>query len=434
MAQLFDQSEQTVRLPAALFGALTAPARVYGVWRIHGKVTPLTAVAAIAAALSPVLIRHSREVSEVTLFGLLLVLLVITVMQFARSEGHWRGGVLLAGLCAVAFWTYYLASFALVACAAATWWLYRPARRFWLWFGVGVALGAPSLALGYRALVADRTARAAAAAQPGVAWGARDAAEVLGGITDVLGAAIGGLLVLFIVTAVWSFARRKPLGAMASAMAIGLLLAVVGLAPIARIQPYYIVVAIPLILLAIAAIEWPLVGQARRLITALAAGLSVAFVGAQIASVSSTYTEEDGAFMAHFADEIVNRGDGRVATVAHYDTTLLAYYLAREQRVRLRADKIHRNNGGVVRVDGLSQEFVPLVQTHAPNQDPDWLALSRLRNLAQARPILLVHRDTVRLPQLESFIASCEILEEAVVARLLGYRYEDIAPRPRSPN
>ncbi len=109
-----------------------------------------------------------------------------------------------------------------------------------------------------------------------------------------------------------------------------------------------------------------------------------------------------------------------------YDATLLSYYLARSEGVVLRSEALSRQ-GGELRVEGLAETLVPLVETHAPNQDPDQVALARLREQTRDGAVLVVSRSSLRLPELDRVLSRCELVRDAARARLVRCR-----PRGRS--
>ena len=191
-------------------------------------------------------------------------------------------------------------------------------------------------------------------------------------------------------------------------MALGLLIAVLALSPFVRMQPYYAVLALPLLLQVVAEAELPVAGQ----VWIAAAG--VAFLVRAAPLLPPLYAS--GPSFRGFAEEIRRAGQTRVATVAFYDATLLAYELARQEGVTLRVDRIRRSEDEI-RVAGLAETLVPLVWTHAPGADPDTAALRRLRALG---PSWVLSRPDLELPALDRELARCAVVRETAVARLLS--------------
>ncbi|MCA9597714.1 MAG: hypothetical protein KC776_30585 [Myxococcales bacterium] len=392
--QVFGQAEWVVRLPALLAGALLPAGLVFALWRARGRIGAAACVAAVVAALSPVLVARSREVSELTLVGLLLVLLA------GEATRRSRAAAVLTALC---LWLDYLALFAILPAVAMLWWRDRKPPR---WLLLGMALGAPSLVLGYRAWMADRIAHDVAVARPQIAWGARSLGEISLGVGSEIAGGVGVALALT-AAGLWIW-RRSVLSTLAGTMALGLLIAVLALSPFVRMQPYYAVLALPLLLQVVAEAELPVAGQ----VWIAAAG--VAFLVRAAPLLPPLYAS--GPSFRGFAEEIRRAGQTRVATVAFYDATLLAYELARQEGVTLRVDRIRRSEDEI-RVAGLAETLVPLVWTHAPGADPDTAALRRLRALG---PSWVLSRPDLELPALDRELARCAVVRETAVARLLS--------------
>ena len=431
LIQIFGQAEWLVRLPAALAGALAGPAILWCSLRMVGRTSGLGAIAATLAALSPVLIQRSREVSELTLVGLLLVLLVSETTRATRDEPATRGElVALSALYAITLWSYYLAIPGVGACVLVAASIGLDRRRF-LAIGAGLLAGVPSVVLAGRAYVADLSARDAAQANPNIAWGDRTIAEVLAAQWHVLVDAVGfGTLALAAVVFVWSLAKKQHGVTITLAVVLTVTLSSAALSPFVRVQPYYVVIIIPLLLLSLAVVRFDEVQSGVA--CAIASVAAVWALRAAAPTVASAYVAESGAFMADFAVAIRQAGERRVATVAHYDATLLSYYLARAEGVTLRSDRL-RWQDGTLYVEGLEESIVSLVSTHAPNQNPDLVALTRLRQEASSGPLRVVSRSEQQLRELDGFLARCALEREAATARLLSCRAADLQPLPPPP-
>jgi hypothetical protein len=429
VVQLFGQAEWLVRFPAALAGALAGPAILWLTQRMVGRVSGLSAVAAALVTLSPVLVERSREVSELTLVGLLLLLLASETARVAGKAVVRRSDlIVLAALYALTLWSYYLAIPGVVACVVVAAVTFGLDRKRWLAIGAGVLAGAPSVVLAAQAYLADLSAREAARANPNVAWGDRTIGEVLSAQWQVLVDAVGiGIVALAAVVLVWSLVKKQHLATVSFAIVISVMVGSAALSPFVRVQPYYVVIVIPLMLFALSVVR---LEKPRGMVAgAIAAAAAVWFLRGAAPPLGNAYVQETGAFMADFAEAVRLEGSERVATVAHYDATLLSYYLARAEGVTLRSDRL-RWSEGTLQVEGLGETIVALLSTHAPNQDPDLVALNRLRDEASRGPVMLVSRSEVRLRELDAFSARCELKRDSAVARLLLCRGADLQPLP----
>ena len=98
--------------------------------------------------------------------------------------------------------------------------------------------------------------------------------------------------------------------------------------------------------------------------------------------------------MPRFASAVAARPERRVILIAHYDATLLAYYL------------------GDVRT------IEPLVLVHQFDPESERNALGRLQAAASAEPVLVIDRDALQLETIRGFLRGCETLVEAPTGRL----------------
>lgn len=416
-AQRFGQSEAVVRAPAVLFGALVGPFVVWGA-RAHGRRADVAALAALAVTLSAPLIAGSREVSSIPLFALLSIAVSVSLVKHVDAPSRAWTWVLAASF-ALSLWTYYLAPFVLAGCMLPLLVRGRIPRRTWVAVGIGAAAGSPALILAVVTFFRDRSARAVAAAHPGLAWGQRESLEVAGSMITLSWAALGVSLGVVLLGAVMALLGRQraslvPLCGLGATFA-----GICVLAPVARVQPYYLTAVLPLAVLSVALLPDLSRGAARRLLPGSLALLAALSVVPGLASARSLYLPDPDAFMPAFAQAIEESPERRVVTVAHYDSTLLAYYLARRRGVPMDWDRMlsDRAEGGFA-LRGVDRVLIPLVEVHAMGDDPAETALARLEELLQKGPLLVIERDGFLLPRLHDRLQRCRRLREAGTGRL----------------
>ena len=114
--------------------------------------------------------------------------------------------------------------------------------------------------------------------------------------------------------------------------------------------------------------------------------------------------------MPRFAGVIAGRPEPTVVTVAHYDATLLRYYLARLDERPLDWD----SRGGPQ-----GKRLESLAMVHSLDQRSEASAARRLEALVTEGPTLVVERDTFLLPSLVARLSACEQLAAAPTARLV---------------
>jgi hypothetical protein len=131
----------------------------------------------------------------------------------------------------------------------------------------------------------------------------------------------------------------------------------------------------------------------------------------------SLYLPDQDAFMPRFAATVIARPERRVITVAHYDATLLAYYVARAQGLAVDWSRL-RHQGDSFHVDGDARLIDPLVQVHRFDSESEPRALARLEASARLEPVLVVDRDALKLDSIRGFLSRCELIDEAPAARL----------------
>jgi hypothetical protein len=129
-----------------------------------------------------------------------------------------------------------------------------------------------------------------------------------------------------------------------------------------------------------------------------------------LAGARSLYVADTDAFMPRFADVVVRRPERTVVTVAHYDRTLLAYYLAR--RAERSISWANVDDPGWKRIE-------PLVLVHSMHEGSEEAAIRQLEQMLAAGPVLVIERDAFLLPAVRQRLSACESLLEAPTARLV---------------
>jgi hypothetical protein len=416
VAEIFGQSEAVARAPAAIAGALVGPAVLYGAWIARRRAGVGAALAALAVTLSVELVRRSRECSDMPLFALFALATSATLVRASiEPSRRWRAAVVASH--ALALWTYYLAPLVLAGNLAAAWLVglrSRPALRA---VAFGALLGAPALALEAAIFARDSSARAAADTNPMLAWGKHGAVEMgLALWRQTVGALGAPLLAVAAVVGLVALVRGRaavlvPLSALAATFA-GIAL----IAPFARVQVYYIDTVLPLVALAVAT-GLPV----RRGATACAAGMSLVValgVVPRLQDAYDLYLPSREAVMPALAETVARQPERRVLVTADYDTTILAYYLARRQGVPMDWEGMDSSERGI-RLRGLEQELVPLVRVHSPGDDPDGAAVARLDEATRGGSVLVLSRQGLGLTRLDARLATCDVLLKGARERLL---------------
>jgi hypothetical protein len=420
VVQLWGQDEWIVRLPAVVCGALTGPTILGATWIARGRVGIGAALAATVATFSPELIARSREVSELPLLAVLLLLTIGLTVRACREQNPSRhlltGVAVLNGL---ALWTYYLAPVAILGMVAALGLTGHLQRRVGRWIGLGALAGLPAMILALRIFVIDRGSRLAAAANPDLAWGDRGFGEMAGALYDVLAGSVGVGLLIGGLLAAYAVVRRRDALGLAALSAFALYLCGVALlTPFARMQPYYAVGVVPLFLLGCSCVEAVEQRIAKSVLLVVLALAAAVFLGTGGPPTAGVYLPEHGEFMARFARSIREAGHRRAVTVAHYDASLLAYELARLEGVRLAADRIENLEGGL-QPEGLEESIYYLISGHLETQSPEERASQRLDELVRDGPVPVIVREPLVLRGIERGLASCDLVDETASARLL---------------
>ena len=426
VVQRFGESETVVRLPAVIAGTLVGPAILAAVqWLRQGTAAArrrgapvVAACAALTATASPVLVERSREVSELTLFGLLAV---VTFAASLRACERPTGAALwLVALGhALLFWTYYLAGFLLVGFWLAMRWAGPIDRRLLRAVALGILAGLPGLAFAALTLLRDRPVRQIARVFPQVVWGERATAAMALEISHTVLNAFGApLVVLMTVLVVVALVRRErvlvaPIAA-AGAVAAGMLV----LVQPARIQAYYIVCAMPLLPLALALFDAPSTPRLRLLTAAVAAMATAASVPRLLANDADRIYASDLAFGRRFAMVIAARPESRVAVAFAPDATLLAYSLARAAGLEIDWRDL-RQQDGTVEVTGVRQQLLPLLPAWSLDEGSGKRAIVALDELAREDDFLAVSSNPAPMAEIGAWLERCAELDHTAVRRLL---------------
>ncbi|MBI3785037.1 MAG: hypothetical protein HY270_16730 [Deltaproteobacteria bacterium] len=417
----WNHSEMMGRMPAVVAGSLIGPAILLAACWVRrnppSAPSSLASVPAVCAALvasfSPVLVLRSRELSELTTFGLLAVVAVTATLRSCEQAS--RGSLwLLAIGHALLFWTYYLAGFLLIG----FWLMLRLTgplpRRVIRAAALGSVAGLPSLAFAALSLVHDYPTRQKARLFSQFLWGERTVAEVGREVFDIVANTFGmPLLVVGVLIAVVAVARKdravlSPIAASA-AVAGGMLVLV---SP-ARIQPYYFVSALPLLLLALALFEPPNSTVTRWAVPGLLALATASAVPRLLAREADLIYAGDGAeYGRRFAPQIQARAESRVALGSLSDITVVAFGIARHVGVPINWHSFHPEDGAIV-VNGLRQRFIALgPDVVRPPQET-------LDTLAKVGSFLAVTENPSPFPAVNSWMEHCTELDHTVVRRLL---------------
>ena len=417
VAGKFGSSEAILRAPAVIAGALIAPAIVWGARLVRGRAGPLGAIAALLVAVSPGFIVHAREVSEIPLFGLLVVVTCALAARLAEQPSR-AARIGLAASTALLAWTYYLAPLVIAGVLLGLVAARKPLRRVALPIGVGAALGAPALVLLGMTVVRDHGAREVAERFPDLAWGNHAPLPMLLGIGDEAMRCVGPGVPLLAGYAAM-FALRTPRNA-GPVVAVGAtLVTAIGIAlaaKVARVQTYYFVAVAPALVFALA------VAPRRYVPTwvwSLLGGASLSFLFSLGAPRSHrTYVPDADAFMPRFAALAASRPERRIVTVAHYDATLLAYYLQRAANAP--AEWPRTEVSGEFVLEQAGRRILPLVQVHRMDEPSEEAARDHLLAAIAEGPTLVIERDAFVLARVHDVIARCEVLIEAPSARLVS--------------
>jgi hypothetical protein len=269
----------------------------------------------------------------------------------------------------------------------------------------------PALALAAVTLVRDWNARAVARAFPALAWGEHSPAQMALDMGRIAVETFGApLLALLLAATIAGLVRANLAVITAAAGTLATFAGIALLAPIARVQAYYITTVLPLAALVLAVApepERPGYRYAWRAALVLALGCVTIPL---LAGARALYVPDAQAFMPRFARMIGERPEQTVVTIAHYDKTLLAYYLARAAERPIAWDSVDDPN---------SKRIEALVMVHALDAESEEAATRRLDEILAAGPTLVIERDAFLLPGIVARLSACERLVEAPTARLV---------------
>jgi len=213
--------------------------------------------------------------------------------------------------------------------------------------------------------------------------------------------------------------RRDRAVAAPIVAATSVAVAMVLLVGAARIQPYYIVCALPLLLLGLASMQLPTLPRARWAVAALLATMTAAATPRLLANdADRIYSPDPGAFGPRFAQLIASRPEARIALAFGPDVTLLAYYLTRASGMEIDWRNL-RDQQVRVEVDGLRQEFVPLLQPGTMDEGSGQRALARLEELAIGGDFLAVADSPPADRGIGAWLERCTELDRTSGRRLV---------------
>ena len=416
VAEVFGESETVARAPAAIAGALVGPAVLYGSWVARRRAGPGAALVALGLTLSVELIRRSRECSDIPLFALFAIAASATLVRASTAPARrWRAALAVSH--ALALWTYYLAPLVLSGSLVMAWLVGLRSRLAARAVVVGVLLGAPSLALEAAVFVRDSSARQAADAHPLLAWGKHGAMEMGTQLWRLTAEALGApFLAIAALVAASALARRRAAVLVPLAAFVATFAGIALIAPVARVQGYYIDAVLPLVALATAS-GLPV----RRGANLCAAGLGLIVALSVVPGLQAAYhlyEPSREAVMPALAETVAREPERRVLVTADYDTTILAYYLARREGAPM--DWLAMNSSGQgIQLRGLPQQLVPLVRVHSPGPDPDGAAVAKVDEATRAGPVLVVTRVGLGLNRLDERLADCDVLTSTPTAAVL---------------
>jgi hypothetical protein len=279
-------------------------------------------------------------------------------------------------------------------------------------YAAGVVAGVPALTLGIVTLVRDWSTRDVARAFPALAWGQHSPVQLAVHMSRIAVEAWGLPFFVLVLVAAAVGILRRDLAAITPALGVAAtFVGIALLSPIARVQGYYVTTVLPLAVLTLAVSPEPKrIGYRIGMIAGLA--LAIAFSTVPLlAGARSLYLPDSDAFMPRFARLIAQRPEQTVITVAHYDKTLLAYYLARSTGRSIAWKNVD---------DPHSKRIVPLVLVHSLHAGSEEAATQQLDQILADGPALVIERDAFLLPAIAERLSACEQLLEAPTARLVG--------------
>lgn len=414
---LFGQTETIARLPAAISGALIGPAIIWGARLVRRRAGPSSALCGLIVTISPELVRRSREVSEIPFFALLVIAAVALSVRLSSSASIQMKRS-LALVIALLAWTYYLAPLVIlgiVLTLAAT----RTLRKDTLVaLGLGAVAGAPALLLGAWTILRDHGARSVAASFPGLAWGQRSPVETLSELVTQASASIGAATICaatFVAVAAWLL-RRDAGPFVAFGVTITTALGIAFASQFARVQPYYLVAIVPALPLALA-LGPSARGRAKRAWVWVCGAILLVFARGSLPGAGLSYLPDTDAFMPRFASFALKRSESRIVVVAHYDATLLAYYIERAAGGEAMWPDVEQSGEFVLRAS--RRRVLSLAHSHSLDETSGDDARVALRAALDEGPALVIERDAFVLAEVHDELARCDVLLTAPSARLL---------------
>lgn len=424
VAQMFGQSEAIVRLPAVIAGIMIGPAVVATAHVLRARfpdrgtmfAATALACAGVAATAAPELVSRSREVSELTLFGLFAVVTLGASLHACRASTVIGLALVTVGHAAL-LWTYYMAPFLLVGFWVTMRLLGQVPRRVILAAALGVVLGAPNLLFAAISFLQDLPTRQLAEKFPSLVWGDRSAlmmAQYVGGMAlNTFGTPLGTVVALAGLGAL-VHRDRLVLAPLAAVAAVGL--GMVMLTPVARIQPYYFVCALPLLPLALGVTPSPPAG-ARRVLATAAIALATAWSipHALTLEMDRIYAPHPHASGRRFAQIIATRPESQVAVLAPGYERRIAYSLALIAGLEIDWRDVPLGQEGSA-PRGLRQTFVPLLG--GDDAFDASKAIEALEALSRQAPFLAALPVT-SMPEIDRWVDRCTELDRTVAERLL---------------
>jgi hypothetical protein len=427
VAQWFGQAERVVRMPAVISAALMGPAFALAAV-VLGRRVALAAIVALVPTVAFAFVSYSREVSSLPFHALTLVLLTTAVAKDLSAGTRLRSAAVVACV-AIALFTFYTAVFPVLAVLLLLMGGGADRARARRDVAFGLLAGSPALLLAVGTFFRDQGARAAASTQPNVAWGNASTLELARGMRDLLVEAVGPVaLVAVVVAGLLAMKRRDTVVLLPLAVFVATFLGIAGLTSVARVQPYYLLAAVPALLLAVALTVPPVLrgaGEGTSLLLAVGVALSVV---PTVAAVGTLYLPDERASMPVFVDVITRRSERRVVTIAHYDMPLVAYYVARARGVEVDFSSLEQGRA-MTPIRGTDVVLFPIVQTHTSNDTLEADAVAALEAVIADGPCLVIDRPTLRLDGLQARLTRCERLAEGADSALYRCAPEDTAAR-----
>lgn len=315
-------------------------------------------------------------------------------------------------------WTYYLAPLVILGIVLSLCALGRLRKDVLVALGWGVVGGAPALLLGAWAMVRDHDARTVAANFPGLAWGDRSVGETWSQLFTQATHSVGTatICVATILAIVAMIARRDAAPLVAFGVTITTAIGIAVASRFARVQPYYLAAIVPALPLAMA--FGPSARGRSTLVWLSTCGATLLlFVRASLPGAGLMYMPDTDAFMPRFASFALARPESRIIVVAHYDATLLAYYIERASGGDAMWPNVEQSGEFVLHAS--RRRVLALARSHSLAATSGGDARAALRAALMEGPALVVERDAFVLAEMRDELARCDVLLAAPSARLL---------------